>query len=117
MNLQFFAKAVEYDEAIGGNLIRASFREDLDDDPFNSKKKHLVISQLYEFPDDASLQWYDGESGGHYSGSEVSSYKLTEQLFELKMTNNVTFTIQHRGLKKVLAQIRHFLQNELGTGQ
>ena len=64
--ISFFATEVEYNEAIGGEIVQVSFDEDPEQDPFSRTKCYVMISQNYEFQVYPSLEWHDGidDNGG-----------------------------------------------------
>jgi len=110
MNIDFTAIEVEYNEAIDGEIIQASFDEgQLGQDQFNGRK-YLTISQNYEFPGKPTLEWNDGK--GDDGGSEVLNYKLENDLLELTTTDGLMFRIRHNCSEKVLAQIQEFFKCE-----
>ena len=69
MHLSFIAEEVCYSEALGGEIIQASFQENPDPDVDYSKKicplpppmKYILFSASYEFPPfTTSVEWCDG---------------------------------------------------------
>ena len=110
MNINFTATEVEYYEAIDGEIVQISFDEDSNEDPFNRTKRYICISQNYEFRGEPTLEWHDGQD--YDGGSEIESYNLTKDLFELETTDRLSFKIYHNCSIKVLLQIQKFLEHE-----
>lgn len=117
MNINFKAVEVEYDEAMGGEIVCISFDEDPNDYSFNRTKRCISISQNYEFPGKPTLQWHDGEDydGDYSGGTGIKSYNLSKDLFELELTNGLSFNISHSCSNKVLVKIQRFLKHEFGN--
>lgn len=114
-NIQFKASEVEYDEAIGGEIVQITFDEDSEKDPFDRTKCYVMISQSYEFPGKPTVEWHDGKNDD--GGEEVLSYRLNSDLFELLITGGVTFRVQHDCRGKILTKIQQFLQREFGNSK
>jgi len=112
-HITFVAKEVDYLEALDGDIVQLSFDEEPGQYPFHRSKCELSISQNYEFPGKASVEWHDGEDDN--GGVEVHSYRLTRDLFELGTIDGPTFTIQHRCSHEIYVQIERFLQREFGN--
>jgi hypothetical protein len=110
--VQFTASEVEYNEAIDGEIVQIIFDEDPDQDPFNRKKRFVLISHSYEFPGKPTVEWHDGECDD--GGAEIKSYKLTSKDFVLKTNAGVMFKVQHHGHNEVLRKIKAFFQREYG---
>ena len=114
-NISFLATEVEYNEAIDGEIVQVSFDEDPDQEPFDRTKCYVMISQNYEFTGAPTLEWHDGiEDDG---GSEVLSYKLTNDLFELITTDGVKFKVQLDCKGETFTKIQRFLQREFGNSK
>lgn len=114
-NIHFKACEVEYNEAIDGEIVQITFDEDPEQDPFNRTKCYVMISQNYEFPGTPNVEWHDGESDD--GGSEVLSYRLNSDLFELTTTDGVAFKVQHDCRGKTFTKIQEFLYREFGNSQ
>jgi hypothetical protein len=114
-NIHFKACEVEYNEAIDGEIVQITFDEDPEQDPFNRTKCYVMISQNYEFPGTPNVEWHDGESDD--GGSEVLSYRLNSDLFELTTTDGVAFRVQHDCRGKTFIKIQEFLQREFGNSK
>jgi len=114
MNINFKAIEVEYNEAIGGEIVQISFDEDSNEDPLNRTKRYICISQSYEFPGELTLEWHDGKD--YDGGSGIQNYNLTKDLFELETTDGLSFKISHSCSSKVLVQIQQFLEHEFSNG-
>ena len=108
--IQFTASNVEYSEAIGGQIVQVSFDEDPDQDPFERKKCYITISQNYEFPNGATIEWHDGED--YDGGAEVQDFELTNSKFELQTSTELMFKVQHNCDREVLKKIEFFLRRE-----
>jgi len=101
---------VQYNTAIDGEIVQIIFDEDSSEDPFSRTKCYFMISQNYEFPGKPALEWHDGEN--YYGGSEVRSYKLDNDIFELETTDSLSVRIDHSCPKDTLDKIREFFQRE-----
>ena len=113
--ISFFATEVEYNEAIGGEIVQVSFDEDPDQDPFDRTKCYVMISQNYEFPVSPSLEWHDGIDDN--GGAKVLSYKFTNDFFELIITDAIIFKVKHNCEEKTFTKIQKFLQREFGNSK
>ena len=113
--ISFFATEVEYREAIGGDIVQVFFDEEPEQDEFDRTKCYVMISQNYEFPVSPSVEWHDGKEDN--GGEEVLNYKLTNKMFELILTNNVTFKVEHDCNEKIFKKIQSFFQHEFGASK
>jgi len=114
-NINFTAIEVKYNEAIDGEIVQILFDEDPDQGPFDRTKCYVMISQNYEFPGTATVEWHDGESDD--GGAEVLGYSLTSDLFELIITGGVAFRVQHDCSEDMHIKIQEFLQHEFGNSK
>lgn len=108
--IQFKAQQVEYNEAIDGEIVQISFDEDPNQDPFNRKKCYVMISQNYELPGRATVEWHDGSKED--GGATIQSYSITDSDFELTTNNGVIFKVQHEGNTNTVNRIKDFLNYE-----
>ncbi|MDQ6992443.1 MAG: hypothetical protein Q9M31_03140 [Mariprofundus sp.] len=110
--IDFIASEVEFNEALDGDIVEVSFDEGSDQGVFDRTKCCVSISQNYEFSGAATVEWHDGED--YNGGSEVLSYRFTNDLFELITTDEVKFSVTHDCRKETYTKIEEFLQREFG---
>lgn len=111
--IHFKASEVQYNEAIGGEIVQVSFDEDPNQGSFDRTKCYVMISQNYEFPETPAVEWHDGEN--YDGGSEVLSCSFTNDCFELITTNGIKFRVKHDCRVETFDKIQHFLQHEFGN--
>jgi len=113
MKLEFKARSVNYDEAIGGDIVQAIFEENPDDDPLEPTSKSLSLSINYEFPPcNLNVEWCDGSEYG--GGAEIKSYQLNERELSLFIENDSTIVVAFSTTEEIYKNIEKLLINELG---
>ena len=117
MNVEFEAKYVSYDEAIGGDIVQALFEEEIEnenEDPFRNTKLYLLISANYEFGSPIpQAEWYDGKKAN--GGVDVEAFRLTRTEATIRLRNGDTFKICYSERESVLREIRVFLSQNCRT--
>ena len=103
MHLTFFAQKVNYNEALGGELVQVNLYEHADSEIDYTKKKiempaptiGITISANYDFPPyDTLVEWCDGEE---YDGREkIKEVHLTESSLKMVLENNFSFDISFK---------------------
>lgn len=80
MEIEFEAKKVEFNEAVGGDYVQVDFDSEVYPDPNEDQSIYLMISAQYEFPPfKPTVEWYDGKEYG--GGADIIEYDLTVENF------------------------------------
>ena len=73
MEIEFEAKKVEFNEAVGGDYVQVDFDSEVYPDPNEDQSIYLMISAQYEFPPfKPTVEWYDGKEYG--GGADIIEY-------------------------------------------
>ncbi|OEU52443.1 MAG: hypothetical protein BA871_08875 [Desulfuromonadales bacterium C00003096] len=108
MKIKFNAKEVEYSEAIDGEIIQISFGENDSDDILENPYNYITISVNYEFPPiEPTIEWCDGVE--FTGGNDIKSYAITNDSFQLDLSDNVSFDISFKTNEEKLKNIEAFL--------
>jgi len=113
MKLEFKAKSVSYEEAIGGDIIQVSFEENPDDDPINPRSKCLSFSINHEFPPcKLMFEWCDGSTS--YGHAKAIKYTISNSELNLWLEDDVTINVKFSTELETYNRIAYLLNNELG---
>jgi hypothetical protein len=115
MHLVFNAQEVDYSEALGGDLVQASFQEKPVPYIDYSKKNHplpppiksVVFSANYEFSSKIKVEWCDGEEFD--GGESIRELKLTSSMLKLVLTNGFSFAVSFKTNDFTFQNIKSFL--------
>ena len=113
MNLEFEARSVNYEEALGGDIVQVFFEENPDDDPLEPTSKNVTLSVNYEFPPSRmGIEWCDGSE--YDGGAEMQSYKISDSELVLLLENSSTIKVTFSTTAEVFKKVEKLLENELG---
>ena len=115
MTLAFRAKSVRCADAIGGEILQVCFDTMLAScDEEERDTPYVLISQNFEFPGPATIEWHDGSD--YQGGANIVSVRLARDRALIKLTCNweidVSFSIGDRRF----AQLRSYLRRMLDDG-
>jgi hypothetical protein len=113
MNIEFEAKSVSYEEALGGDIIQVVLDEDPDDGATNPKARNLCFSINYEFPPrDVSFEWAHGYNFG---GGKALKYSISNSEFSVWLDDGNFIKVGFSTNVSTYNKIVELLQRELGN--
>jgi hypothetical protein len=113
MNLQFDAKTVSYEEALGGDIVQVTFEENPDDDPLNPKSCSLCLTINYEFPPSRiGFEWCDGND--YDGGAEAIKYSICNNEFIVWLDTDASIKVSFSTNTARYNKIVSLLCKELG---
>ena len=109
MTLAFHAKVVSCADATGGEILQVSFDTmPTRQDESERSTPYVLISRNFEFPDPASIEWYDGRD---YDGAaEVISMTLRRNRVSIALDRELDVDVTFRLGDKQFAKLTSFLR-------
>ncbi len=109
MTLAFDATRIDCAEALGGEILQVSFDtapEDQDEDQRSTP--YVLISRNFEFPDSATIEWYDGRD--YDGGAEIVSVTLRRTRITIRIDRELDFEVTFRLPDKKFTKLTSFLR-------
>ncbi len=112
MNLEFEARSVSYEEALGGDIIQVVLDENLEDGTYNTAARSLCFSINYEFPPyDLSFEWAYGDDFG---GGKALKYSICNSEFSVFLDSGSCIKVGFSTNLSTYNNIVDLLKREIG---
>ena len=116
MNLEFEAKSVSYEEALGGDIVQVGFDENPDDAPINPSSRSLCFSVNYEFPPcKLNFEWCNGTD--YDGGAKALKYSLGKSKFSVWLDNGHFIKVGFSTDPQTYSKISCLLHREIGESE
>lgn len=115
MTFAFRAKFVRCADAIGGDILQVCFEtmpESSDEDERDTP--YLLISQKFEFPGPATIEWHDGSD--YDGGVDIVPVTLTRDRALVKLDRRLEIDVSFSIGDRRFAQLRSYLSRMLDEG-
>jgi hypothetical protein len=116
MTLVFDATRIDFADALGGEILQVNFDtapEDKDEDQRSTP--YILISHNVEFPDSATIEWYDGHD--YDGGAEILAVTLKRTRITLcvnrELNFEVTFHLPDKKFKKLTSFLRKMMDDRI----
>ena len=116
MTLVFDATSIDFADALGSEILQVNFDtapEDQDEDQRSTP--YVIISRNFEFPDSATIEWYDGQD--YDGGAEILSVTLIRTRITLcvnrELNFEVTFHFPDKKFKKLTSLLRRIMDDRI----
>jgi len=116
MTLVFDATRIDFADALGGEILQVNFDtapEDQDEDQRSTP--YVLISRNFEFPDSATIEWYDGHD--YDGGAEILAVTLKRTRITLcvnrELNFEVTFHLPDKKFKKLTSFLRKMMDDRI----
>ena len=113
MNLSFKAPYVDCTNAMDWEIQQVVFdtiNDNADDSEETRESPYVLISQNFEFPGPASIEWYDGEE---YNGGLINSVILKENQIQIDLDKDGRIEILFALNKTRFDELHKYLHNIL----
>ncbi len=120
MHLVFYAKEVNYAEALGGDIIQVTFQEYADPDLGSTvvstslpPYKYILLSANYEFPPyTTNVEWINGADD--WDGDSIREIDLTRTKLKLILEDGCSIEVSFQTDDITYQNISSFLLGEKG---
>jgi hypothetical protein len=116
MTLAFDATRIDCADALGGEILQVNFEtvpEDQDEDQRSTP--YVLISRNFEFPDSATIEWYDGHD--YNGGAEIVTITLRRTCITIRVDQEldfeVTFHLPDNKFKKLTSFLRRIMDDRI----
>jgi hypothetical protein len=116
MTLVFDATRIDCADALGGEILQVNFDTtpgDKDEDQRSTP--YILISRNVEFPDSATIEWYDGHD--YDGGAEILAVTLKRTRITLcvnrELNFEVTFHLPDKKFKKLTSFLRKMMDDRI----
>jgi hypothetical protein len=111
MNFCFHASYVECTNALDWEIQQVRF-DTVNDSKHRRESPYLLVSQNFEFPGPAAIEWYDGKNydGGGKILSAILEHKMISFFLDQSREIKITLSIDGRRLQ----ELEKYLKNILG---
>jgi hypothetical protein len=109
MTLAFDATRIDWADALGGEILQVSFDtapEHQDEDQRSTP--YVLISRNFEFPDSATIEWYDGHD--YDGGAEIVSVTLRRTRITIRVDRELDFEVTFRLPDKKFTKLTSFMR-------
>jgi hypothetical protein len=116
MTLVFDATRIDFADALGGEFLQVNFDTAPEDqDEAQRSTPYVLISRNFEFPDSATIDWYDGHD--YYGGAEILAVTLKRTRITLcvnrELNFEVTFHLPDKKFKKLTSFLRKMMDDRI----
>ena len=109
MTLGFEAKFVSCADAIDGEILQVAFDTvPASRDEEERTTPYVLISQNFEFPGPATIEWHDGQD--YDGGAEIVSVTLRRASISIKLDQALDLDVTFRLPDKRFAKLESFLK-------